>query len=180
LTTDQVLRAVAAGFAASGLDAGLEELLTAARDLTHAEAGTVYLRRGNHLHFSAVQNDVLVQRLGSDEVRRRLALKPLSMAETSIASYVALTRATVNLGDAYSIPVDRPYTLYRQIDSTMDYCTRSMLVTPLRARRGTVFGVLQLINSLGVDGDVIAFGKPSEAAITALLERAATVEGWPA
>lgn len=177
--TESPLRAVAAAFAASGLDAGLDRLLTAARGVTRAEAGTIYVRRGNHLHFSAVQNDVLVKRLGAEEVKRRLATKPLAMSEASIASYVALTRATVNLGDAYAIPVDRPYTLYRQVDATMDYRTRSMLVTPLRTRRSIVFGILQLINALDADGAVISFDKESEAAVRTLLDGVAVLEGWP-
>ena len=43
-----------------------------------------------------------------------------------------LTRATVNLGDSYEIPMDRPYTLFREVDRKADYRTRSMLATPLR------------------------------------------------
>src|SRR5438552_1695573 len=41
----------------------LELLLTEARRLTRAEAGTVYLREGDRLRFAAVQNDVLARRV---------------------------------------------------------------------------------------------------------------------
>ena len=37
----------------------LDHLLTAARRVTGAEAGTVYVRRGDMLEFAAVQNEVL-------------------------------------------------------------------------------------------------------------------------
>jgi hypothetical protein len=111
---------------------GLERLLAAARRVSGAEAGTIYLRRGEVLEFAAVQNDVLARHVGEDEVRRRVGARPLPLRENSIAGYVMLTRATVNLRDAYQIPVDRPYTLFREVDRTTDYRTRSMLALPLR------------------------------------------------
>ena len=133
---------------------GLERLLSAARKVTRAEAGTVYVRRGESLEFAAVQNDLLARRVGEDEVRRRVGARPLPLGENSIASYVLLTRSTVNLRDAYEIPVDRPYTLFREVDRNTDYRTRSMLAMPLRDGRRHVFGVLQLINALDGRGAV--------------------------
>ena len=62
----------------------LELLLTEARRLTRAEAGTVYVREGNRLRFAAVQNDVLARRFGDDEARRRLAADPLRLGEPSV------------------------------------------------------------------------------------------------
>src|SRR2546430_1468969 len=59
----------------------LELLLTEARRLTRAEAGTVYLREGDRLRFAAVQNDVLARRFGTDEARRRLPAQALAAAE---------------------------------------------------------------------------------------------------
>ncbi len=152
---------------------GLARLLTGARRITGAEAGTVYLRHGDVLDFAVVQNDVLARRLGEAEVHKRLAARPLSLRETSIASYVVLTRATVNLRDAYQVPLDRPYTLYREVDRTADYLTRSMLATPLRDARGRVFGVLQLINALDGRGGVTAFAEKDQALVQALAAHAA-------
>src|SRR3989442_1049644 len=124
----------------------IELLLTEARRLTRAEAGTVYVREGNRLRFAAVQNDVLARRYGDGEARRRLAAEPLPLMEPSVASYVALTRAVVNIADVYDIPLERPYEFDRQMDTVHGYRTRSMLAMPLRGRRGEVFGVIQLIN----------------------------------
>ena len=39
-------------------------ILTEARRLTHAEAGTLYLREDDRLQFAVVQNDLLERRLG--------------------------------------------------------------------------------------------------------------------
>jgi GAF domain-containing protein len=168
----EIARLGAALAAAPDLAGGLEDLLTTARRLTSAEAGTVYLKRGELLEFSVVQNDVLARRLGDDEVRRRLAARPLALRETSIASYVVLTRATVNLRDAYEIPQDRPYTLFREIDRKTDYRTHSMLATPLRDGRGRVFGVLQLINARDGRGRVAAFSKEHQALVQGLAAQA--------
>jgi GAF domain-containing protein len=157
---------------------GLERLLTVARQLTRAEAGTVYVRRGDVLDFTAVQNDVLARQLGADEVRRRVAARSLPLAENSIASYVMLTRSTVNLRDAYEVPVDKPYTLFREVDRSTDYRTRSMLATPLRDGRGRVFGVLQLINALDARGAVRPFNRDEQRLVQDLAAQTTRRPGW--
>src|SRR5947199_297329 len=110
----------------------LELLLTEARRLTRAQAGTVYLREGDRLRFAAVQNDLLARRFGADEARRRLAAEPLALVEPSVASYVALTRAVVNIPDVYELPLERPYEFDRHWDAVHGYRTQSMLAMPLR------------------------------------------------
>jgi len=147
----------------------LELLLTEARRLTRAQAGTVYLREGDRLRFAAVQNDLLAQRFGADEARRRLAAEPLALVEPSVASYVALTRAVVNIPDVYELPLERPYEFDRHWDAVHGYRTRSMLAMPLRDGRGEVFGVIQLINALADTGTVVAFDQEQEEILGALL-----------
>jgi GAF domain-containing protein len=135
------------------------------------------VRRGDALDFVAVQNDVLAQQVGEDEVRRRVGAKPLPLAENSIASYVMLTRSTVNLRDAYEIPVDRPYTLFREVDRNADYRTRSMLALPLRDGKGRVFGVLQLINAIDGRGVVRAFSRDEQRVVQELAALTARLPG---
>src|SRR2546426_11125624 len=69
----------------------LELLLTEARRLTRAEAGTVYLREGDRLRFAAGQNDVLALRFGTDEARRRLPAGPPAPPGPCVGSVVAPT-----------------------------------------------------------------------------------------
>ncbi len=156
---------------------GLELLLAAARRVARAEAGTIYLRRGEVLEFAAVQNDVLARQVGEDEVRRRVGARPLPLRENSIAGYVMLTRAPVNLRDAYQIPVDRPYTLFREVDSNADYRTRSMLALPLRDANGCVFGVLQLINAIDGRGGVRPFSREAQRLVQKLAALTARLPG---
>src|SRR5207249_478487 len=63
----------------------LELLLTEARRLTRAEAGTVYLREGDRLRFAPVQNDVLARRFGTDGARPPPGAEPLAPAGTVVA-----------------------------------------------------------------------------------------------
>ena len=151
----------------------LESLLAEARRLTGAEAGTIYVRDGDELRFEVTHNEVLARRLGDAEARARLTSAPLSLSERSIASYVALTRATVVIDDVYAIPASRPYTFNPELDRRNDYRCRSMLVMPLRDARGGLFGVLQLINRLDARGEVVAFDAECQARVAALVaERA--------
>jgi GAF domain-containing protein len=156
---------------------GLERLLAAARQATRAEAGTVYVRRGDVLEFAVVHNDLLAQQVGEEEVRRRVASRPLPLRENSIASYVMLTRSTVNLRDAYEIPVDQLYNLFREVDLKSDYRTRSMLAMPLRDGRGRVFGVLQLINAIDKRGAVRPFSEDEQRLVRELAEQTARLPG---
>src|SRR5256885_2812569 len=82
----------------------LERILTEARRFTRAEAGTLFLREGDQLRFSVVQNDKLVRELGLEEMPRRLQAEPLNIRELSLAGHVALTGATLNLHHPYTIP----------------------------------------------------------------------------
>ena len=173
----EVTRLGAALAAELDVTRGLERLLTAARHVTRAEAGTVYVRRGEVLEFAVVQNDVLARQVGEEEVRRRVAARPLPLRENSIASYVMLTRSTVNLRDADEIPVDKPYTLFREVDRKADYRTRSMLALPLRDGRRRVFGVLQLINAVDGRGAVRPFSRDEQKLVQELADQTTRLPG---
>lgn len=160
-------RIAAAIAAARTFHEALEALLTKARRLTRAEAGTIYLREGERLAFAVAHNDALARAVGPAEMRRLLTARPLSLSGHSIASYVALTRAAIDVPDAYAIPDTRPYLFDETMDQRTGYRTQSVLTLPLRDARGSVFGVLQLINALGDRGEPVPFG---ESALTAVLE----------
>jgi len=123
----------------------LQRILTEARRFTRAEAGTLFLRENDELHFAVVQNDVMARRLGEDEMRHRLDAERLPLDGPSLASHVALTGAVVNVPDAYSIPPGQPYTFNWRVDVATRYRTRSVLVVPLRDTSRRILGVLQLI-----------------------------------
>ena len=70
----------------------------------------------------------------------------LPLDHESVAGYVAVTGAIVNLTDAYTPPVDSPFQINRWFDNNAGYRTKSMLVVPMRTPQGETIGALQLIN----------------------------------
>jgi GAF domain-containing protein len=137
--------------------ATLARLLTEARAITRARAGSVYLREENRLTFVVAQNDDLELRLGDERALELLTRSPLATSRRSVASYVALTRSTVNIADAYAIPGDKPYSFNPELDLQTGFRTVSMLVLPIRAPTRAILGVLQLINATNPDGKVVPF-----------------------
>ncbi|MDP1832572.1 MAG: GAF domain-containing protein [Geothrix sp.] len=123
------------------LDRLLDLILTKARELLKAEAGSIYLLTGEgdqrELLFAHTQNALV-----------NLPFHRISMpvSREALAGFVALTRETLNLQDVYQIPSDAPYRFNDSFDRQAGYRTASMLVVPMLDTEGQVLGVLQLIN----------------------------------
>ncbi|MBZ5698449.1 MAG: GAF domain-containing protein [Acidobacteriia bacterium] len=127
----------------------LEIILSKAREITGADAGSLYLveetrpdaleadRGDRHLRFKLTQNDSL---------QFPFAEFVLPMREDSLAGYTAVRGEVINLADAHHIPRGRPYRFNRRYDEETGYQTRSLLTLPMKNGRGEVIGVLQLIN----------------------------------
>jgi HD-GYP domain-containing protein (c-di-GMP phosphodiesterase class II) len=124
------------------IDALLELILAKARQITAADAGSLYLIEEDvegrrHLRFVLTQNDSL------DFPFREFVLP---LAEDSMAGYTALRGEILNFADAYKIPPNLPFRFNDRYDRDSGYRTRSLLTLPMRNARGEVLGVLQLIN----------------------------------
>ncbi len=124
------------------VDALLSLILSKARDITNADAGSLYLMEESesgekHLRFKLTQNDS-IQFLFKETT--------IPLAETSMAGHVALRGAAINLADAYKIPAERPYRFNDSFDRNSGYRTHSVLTLPMRNARDQILGVLQLIN----------------------------------
>src|SRR2546422_9111125 len=87
----------------------LHRILTEARRFTHAEAGTLFLREKDELHFAVVQNDRLARRLGDPEMQRLLQAQPPKLSQPKPARPVALMGEIVNPPRTYANPPDRPH-----------------------------------------------------------------------
>src|SRR5437016_3738303 len=151
----------------------LNRIMAEARRFTRAEAGTLFLRENDELHFAVVQNDRLARRLGEAEMQRLLQAEPLKVSDLSLAGHVAMMGEVVNIPDTYTISPDRPYNFNPLFDARCDYKTRSALVVPLQDPAGHIFGVLELINALDKTGCVVPFDIEYEALVRALASQAA-------
>ena len=139
------------------IDELLEKILSAARKLTNADAGTIYIKDGEGLKFSHTQNDTLQKRLALGE---KLIYKSFTVPinHYSIAGYVASTGETVNIPDVYQLNTDVvPYVFDRSYDDKARYRTQSMLTLPLKNTRHQIIGVMQLINAQNDHGKVLPF-----------------------
>ena len=127
----------------------LDMILAKARQITRADAGSLYLVEETrpdalaagpgerHLRFMLTQND---------SVQFPFEEFVLPMRETSLAGCSAIRGEVINLADAYRIPRGRPYRFNKSYDEQTGYRTRSLLTLPMKNGRGEVIGVLQLIN----------------------------------
>ena len=151
----------------------LERVLETARRFTRAEAGTLFLREGDHLRFAVVQNDFLQRKLGTAAMLQRLQPEPLRLTEPSLAGHVAQTGEIVNVADAYAIGVHETRALNRRFDAASEYSTRSVLAVPMNDLTGSNVGVLELLNALDESGAIVPFDPEDEKLVRALASQAA-------
>ncbi len=164
------------------LDTLLGMILTQARRLSQADAGSLYLvdsdPQGNPeaLRFKLSQNTTLPDLPFSEFT--------VPVNHSSISGYVAATGETLMIDDVYMLPEHVTYRQNRSFDEKFGYLTRSMLVIPMYTLKDEVIGVVQLINrkrdpavSLTnvkvVDQQVIAFDQRAADLVAALAAQAA-------
>ncbi|HIK31483.1 MAG TPA: HD domain-containing protein [Oscillatoriales cyanobacterium M59_W2019_021] len=121
----------------------LNLILSKSREITCSDAGSVYL-----VDKSDPRQPMLLFKAAQNASRPFVSLREFAipLTEESLAGYVALTGESLNLPDAYHLPMDVPYRLNRNFDQDIGYYTKSVLVLPMRNRNGEAIGVLQLLN----------------------------------
>ncbi len=172
---DEVLKLNQIGIALTSvqdLDELLEMIVHEVRGFTKADAGSLYLREGDQLHFAVSQNDTLQNRLGEEEEQALFSPFALTISKKSIAGYVASTRENLNIADVYQLDEKAPYSFNLDFDRRNHYRTQSVLTVPMLDRKETVCGVLQLINATR-DGKVVAFDLEQEDLVRSLASQAA-------
>jgi len=128
----------------------MELILTKCREVTTADAGSLYLveekeaepgrweiENERMLRFVVAQND-------SKSLDLKAARLPLNRA--SLAGYVALTRTPLNVPDVYRLPPGVEYAHSPRMDQALGYRTVSMLVIPMVDHTDEVIAVIQVIN----------------------------------
>lgn len=131
----------------------MERILTEARALVAADAGTIYLREGDALRFAFSQNDLLEQPGRHSKTRFSSLMVPVSAR--SIAGWCAMSCELVNVADAYQLDESTPYRFDQSYDAVTGYRTRSVIAMPLRNSSDQVLGVLQFLKSGGDSPEVI-------------------------
>lgn len=145
----------------SDLDVLLEKILSEARTLVNADAGSIYIKEGEFLKFSYAQNDTLQAKLGEG---KKLIYTTFSMPinNNSIAGFVANNGKISVIPDAYKISSSLPFSFNSDFDKKVGYHTSSILTVPLKNTRKQIIGVLQLINAQDDNKKIIAFMNEDE------------------
>lgn len=159
----------------------LEMIVHEAREITDADAGTLYLVNAErtHLDFAILHNDTMKTRMGGTSgVPVTLPPVPLDVDgepnHANVSSYVALTGDIINIADVYESE-EFDFTGPRKYDQATGYRSKSMLVIPLRNHENDVIGVLQLLNAQDVarGGEVGEFADDRVGLVASLASQAA-------
>lgn len=142
----------------------LEKITVAAKTITRADGGTLYLLSEDkrHLHFEIVRTDSLNIAFGGtsgNPVSGKFPDLPLyrengSANHALVAAHAALSGKTVNIADAY-VAEGFDFSGTREFDQRTSYRSQSFLTVPMRNHEGDIIGVLQLINARGQSNDLV-------------------------
>ncbi len=142
----------------------LERILFGAKDLTHADGGTLYRLQEDRLHFEILCNDSLGIRMGGAS-GDPIAFDPIPLHDnrgrpnhSMVVSHCVLSDETVNIEDAYRAE-GFDFSGTRDFDRRTGYRTRSILTFPLKNHECEIIGVMQLINAKNEDGRVLPFSE---------------------
>lgn len=143
------------------LDILLETILSEARNVLSADAGSIYIKEGNELAVMYSQNDTKSAELKPGEKLIYNVFRiPIGTGTTS--GFAAKTGDIINVRNVYNIPDDAPYGFDPSYDKKAGYKTVSTLSIPLKTNMDDTLGVLQLINKKDSRGRSIAFSNDDE------------------
>lgn len=160
-------------------DALMDKILGAAKTLTNADAGTIYLMNDDEksLSFKIVHTDSMNLKMGG--TGEKINWPELQMYtdegkenKTIIAVKCALEKEMINIPDVYE--TDKfDFSGPKNFDANTYYRTKSMLVVPLVNNDNDVTGVLQLINKKDKNNESIPFTVEDERLILSMGSQAA-------
>ncbi len=161
----------------------LEKIVIAAKHITRADGGTLYLvsQDKRFLHFEIVRTDSLNIAFGGtsgNPVSGKFPDLPLYTEDgrpnnSMIAVHAALTGQTVNIADAY-MARGFDFSGTRKFDERTGYRSQSFLTVPMRDHEGETIGVLQLINAnMPTHNVVVPFSEADQRLAESLASQAA-------
>lgn len=182
---DQLARIIDLNIAISSesdIDRLCEMILEGARELSGADAGSLYLQNEErtHLVFQIVHTESLgfLQGGTSDSP---VTLPPVPLFDdqgvpnlNNVVTHTYHAGSTVNIADAYDT-TSFDFTGTRIFDEANGYRSQSFLTVPLKPRGSDIIGAMQLINAQDRDtGHIIPFTPATQRFVEALASGAAT------
>jgi len=158
----------------------LERILIAAKDITHADGGTLYrMTEEKSLKFEIIRNDTLGIAMGGT-TGVEIPFYPIYLFDkdgkavnSMVAAYAVHHDRSVNIADAYT-EEGFDFTGTKNFDKKTGYRSRSFLTMPMKNHEGQIIGVLQLINAKDPrSGEVVAFSDTDQHLAESLASQAA-------
>jgi HD-GYP domain-containing protein (c-di-GMP phosphodiesterase class II) len=159
----------------------LEIILEAAKRITHADAGTLYLFDAEQqvLRFEIIRTDSLGIAMGGTS-GKPISFNPVRLYDeagkpnlSTVVAYAALSGKTVNIPDAYTAE-GYDFSGTRAFDQKTGYRSTSFLTVPMLDHEGETIGVLQLINALDrQSGAIVPFSRDDARLTESLSSQAA-------
>jgi len=158
----------------------LERILIAAKDITHADGGTLYrMTEEKSLKFEIIRNDTLGIAMGGT-TGVEIPFYPIYLFDkdgravnSMVAAYAVHHDQSVNIADAYT-EEGFDFTGTKNFDKKTGYRSRSFLTMPMKNHEGQIIGVLQLINAKDPrSGEVVAFSDTDQHLAESLASQAA-------
>ncbi len=159
----------------------LETILVAAKRITNADAGTLYLHEPEQrvLRFEILRTDSLNIAMGGTS-GVPIKFYPIHLYDNAgnpvhamVVSHSALSGETVNIPDAYTAE-GYDFSGTKAFDKKTGYRSTSFLTVPMRNHEDEVIGVLQLINAQDREsGAIIPFSKDDQQLLESLASQAA-------
>ena len=163
------------------LNSLLETILEAAKRITHADAGTLYLHEPEQrvLRFEIMRTDSLKIAMGGTS-GVPISFYPIHLYDEAgkpnhamVVSHSALSGETVNIPDAYQAQ-GFDFSGTKRFDAKTGYRSQSFLTVPMRNHEDEVIGVLQLINAQDREsGAIVPFSKDDQQLLESLASQAA-------
>ena len=161
----------------------LESILLAAKTITRADGGTLYLLTEEdgtkRLKFEIMRTESLKIAMGGTTGNAipfypiHLYTKEGKPNNQMVAAFAALTGQTVNIADAYTAE-GFDFNGTRNFDKKTGYRSKSFLTVPMKNHENEIIGVLQLINSQDpASGEVVPFSDADQRLAESLASQAA-------
>ena len=157
----------------------LEAILVAAKKITNADGGTLYLMHANELRFEIMLTDSLGIAMGGT-TGRPIPYHPINLYENDgspnnsmVVAYAVLHDQTVNIPDAYT-EQGYDFSGTKSFDNKTGYRSKSFLTVPMKNHEDEVIGVLQLINAMDrLTGAIVPFSAADKNLAESLASQAA-------
>lgn len=158
----------------------LEQILIGAKEITHADGGTMYsLGEDRQLRFEIMLTDSLGIAKGGTS-GNPISYPPISLIRsdgtprlTSVVARSVIEDKAINIKDVYD-ESGFDFSGARSFDAQTGYRSRSVLAIPLKNHEHEIIGVLQLINALDENGQVVDFSDADQRLAESLASQAAT------